>query len=374
MNRDDEHALRFGRRPFLAGLLGAGLFGCGGGEESIRERWVSGVELGDGAFGIGVLTSPESTPRSIPTTFRGHGLAVHPISPSTVVFFARRPGELGVVVDVERGVVLGTFRVAPGRQMQGHGCFSGDGALLFASEADSTSGAGKIVVRETSTYAIVDELDTGGIGPHQIDLMPDQQTIVVANGGILELGGVKQNLDTMVSSLAYVDVLSRTIREKHSVPEPKASIRHMAITPDGVVALGIQVERAAAGHQNIVPLGATHRAGEDIRLLEEGLDFVQRLNDYVGAVAVCSAERVAGFTSPQGDVAAFWNVDSGAWIGQHAFADVCGIAPSNDGRHFLLSSSIGEVRTLRASDLMEVRTERRRSDTMHFDNHLVVTG
>ena len=95
------------------------------------------------------------------------------------------------------------------------------------------------------------------------------------------------------------------------------------------------------------------------------------MNDYVGSVAVSAGARVAGFTSPRGDVATFWHLDSGGYLGLHQLVDASGLAESTDRGHFVLSSSVGEVRTLQATDLVEARSARRRFEDVRWDNHLV---
>ena len=288
--------------------------------------------------------------------------------------FGRRPGTRSAVVDVVRGHVETTFTAAPGCAFQGHGFFTPDGRYLVTSEADTVTAAGKLGIRETDTYSLLGQVDTYGIGPHEIQLMPDDATVVIANGGLLtrpETGTQVLNLDTMDSSLTYIDLETGELLEQRRVPEPKASIRHLDVTHDGAVAFGVQLQREALDHERVVALTGIHRQGEEALLFEDGLDRVELMNDYVGSVAVSTGARVAGFTSPRGDVATFWQLDSGEYLGLHQLVDSSGLAESTDRGHFVLSSSVGEVRTLRASDLTEVRSARRRFEDVRWDNHLV---
>ena len=71
------------------------------------------------------------------------------------------------------------------RAMQRIDQFSADGSLLYATENAFDSGEGRI-----GLYAADDgfrrrgEFASHGIGPHQLCLAPDGQTLLVANGGI----------------------------------------------------------------------------------------------------------------------------------------------------------------------------------------------
>ncbi|MEM6733398.1 MAG: DUF1513 domain-containing protein, partial [Myxococcota bacterium] len=266
------------------------------------------------------------------------------------------------------------FDAAAEHSLMGHGFFSSDGALLYTVEAHNETGAGKLVVRDADRWAPVGALDTQGIGPHQAQLMPDGTTAVVANGGILtrpETGRQKLNLDTMESSLTYIELATGVVVERQTVLETKSSIRHLEVADDGTVAFGVQVQRDATEHNAVVPLAAVHRMGSEVSMLDTGIEAVAAMNDYVGSVAVNSTTRIAGFTSPRGDRAAFWNVDSGAFVGEHALADVSGITVSRDQSTFIVSNSLGELRHLDAESAREDRSARSEHPNIRWDNHLI---
>lgn len=374
--------LRLDRRRFIEGLAAAamlpagGILGCGAsaGNSEPRTLWLSAQGDEEATFGLAASPDPHVDALQIPTGFRGHDVAQHPTRPWEVVLFGRRPGTSSAAIDVSGRRVETTFSSTTGRAFQGHGFFTPDGLYLITSEADTVSGAGWLGIRETDTYSLVGEVETFGIGPHQVLLLADGRTAVVANGGLLtrpETGSEVLNLDTMDSTLAYVDLESGGLVSEHRAAVPKGSIRHMDVTDEGAVVIGIQVQRDALSHDDVVPLAGIHRQGDEIVLFDDGLDGVALMNDYIGSVAVCSDARVGGFTSPRGDVTLFWDLDTGAQLGMHRLVDCSGIAESPDRGHFIISSSLGEVRTLRASDLDEVRSARKRFNDVRWDNHLI---
>lgn len=372
------------RRCFLRGLAAASLLPAAGlelacGSPSREEPglsgsyWVSAQGDDEASWGLVALPTREGAPLFVTTDFRGHDVARHPTRPSRVVLFGRRPANRSAVIDLEDRRIAATIEALPDHTFQGHGFFSRDGALLCTAEAHRESGDGKLVLRETGDYSATRVIETGGIGPHEVALMPDGATAVVANGGLLtrpETGREVLNLATMDSSLCYVDLATGELLEQHRVAEPKSSIRHLDVTADGTVALGIQLQREALTHQDPVPLTGTHRRGSDIRLFEDGAELLPLLNDYVGSVAVCTETRVAGFTSPRGNIALFWDVDSGKHLAAHELADCCGLSASGDGETFALSSSLGQVRVLSVTDLREKR-KRRRVEPIQWDNHMI---
>jgi len=219
--------------------------------------------------------------------FRGHGISLHPRKRNTVVMYSRRPGTEGIEVDLITGLVNRRLSCQVNRHLMGHGCFSPDGHLLLTTEADLQSTRGLIVVRDSQSYKVLAEFDSGGIGPHELSLLPDGKTLVVANGGIHthpDSGRKKLNLDTMASNLAYIDLTSGSIIDRFSVQDPKASIRHLNVAPDGTVAFAMQMQRSASNHNQAVPLGGVQRPGKALQLFDNPEQVIFRMNDYAGSV------------------------------------------------------------------------------------------
>ena len=290
--------------------------------------------------------------------------------------YARRPGSIGIEVDLKTGHIDQRFQCPPDHHLFGHGCFSADGKTLFTSEANYRTGEGKIGIRDSLTYQRLGEYDSHGIGPHEIKLMPDGKTLVIANGGLQthpETSRKTLNLDTMQSSLTYLDLENGQKVGEFHVPEAKASIRHLDVAEDGTVAIATQVQREAMDHNDLVPLAAVHKPGSTIELLEDPAVLIHQMKDYMGSVAINNKTRIAGFTSPRGNVAAFWNMDDRQFVAYHALHDVCGLAVSQDQKHFVISNSNGELRFLDAATLKENKNKRLRYPSMHWDNHLLTT-
>jgi hypothetical protein len=271
-------------------------------------------------------------------------------------------------VDVAERRVLRELHAPRGRVLQGHAIFSRDGARVLATEADARTGAGSVGVWRVADGARLGALSTSGIGPHELLLLADGRTLAVANGGILtrpETGREKLNLDTMASSLVYLDIETGAVLDEARVAEEKASIRHLAVFSDGRVAFGAQLQREAAGHARPVPLCGLHRRGEAPVLLDEGLALAARLEDYVGSVAASDAAGLAAFTSPRGNIALFFDARTGRLAGHLELVDVCGVSARGEG--FGVSSSVGLLAEVRGASIA-----RRREADLRWDNHLLI--
>ena len=158
--------------------------------------------------------------RVVPMPARGHSFAIDAAGGRAVVF-GRQPGffALGFGLGAAGPVELD---LPQDRHFFGHGAFFDDGRLLAATENDFDGGRGVLGIYDASAggaYRRVGEFDCGGIGPHEVLLLPDGKTLCVANGGILthpDYGKLELNLDTMRPSLAYLDAASGKLLERWS--------------------------------------------------------------------------------------------------------------------------------------------------------------
>lgn len=362
------------RRGLLAGLstLAVLPLGCDDETETV-ERWISAQGDEQDTYGL-VIATADGRATTLESGFRGHGVTVDPANPRRAVMMGRRPGEYGIVVDLHRGAIVHRFESVSQRRFAGHGVFTGDGTRLVTTEADVQTGQGTIGIRDGTTFELVGEIPTHGIGPHELALMPDGETVVVGNGGILtrpETGADKLNLDTMRSTLTYVDLSTGAMISEHLVPEAKASIRHLAVAEDGTVVAVMQVQREVLQDSEPRPLIAVHAPGGTLEVLEDGLELSTAMRDYAGGVAVDDRTRLAAVTSPRGSVVAFWNIDSGRLVGQVAFDDVSGVTVSPTRRHFVVSGSGGQVRAIDPETLQDIAEARVRFDGVRWDNHML---
>ena len=305
---------------------------------------------------------------------RGHDVVQHPLRPDSVLMVARRPGRQLVEIDLASGEVLQRVHCQAGLHLNGHACFSLDGRYLFTTESDIAAGHGRLIVRDGSDYRLLAQFDSHGIGPHELQFMPDGRTLAVANGGLLthpDSGRTLLNPDTMRSSLSLIDSHNGELLNDFHVAEPKASIRHLDVSQQGDISVALQMQRSASHHQHLAPLAALLPAGgQQLKVLGEPETLLWHCNDYMGSTRINNLSRISGFTSPRGDIALFWHLDSGQLAGFHRLHDVCGLTVSLDQRQFILSSSSGHVRQLDAFTLQELPDSRMHLPGISWDNHL----
>lgn len=348
------------RRTLLKGLAAAAILPVRGWAAVGAPHWVAAAKLRDGSHALlGIGHGGEATFK-LPLPARGHAAATHPYR-AEVVAFARRPGTFGLVIDCRSGSAIRRLTPPEGRQFNGHGAFSADGTRLFTSEVVAEGSVGRIGVWDVrGGYQRLGEWDSGGIGPHELRLLPDGG-LAVANGGIETDPTDRRplNLDRMQPNLAILDAEGRPVLIRELPPAlAQNSIRHLALTKDGV-AFAMQWQGDAA--QPVPLLGrAIGKAEIEVHAPQDADIFAMK--GYAGSIAA-AADMIA-MTSPVGGVVMFHD-DSGAHLTTLRRADICGVA-SRDAATFALTDGGGAVW---AGDPTGLRLLARHD--LSWDNHLV---
>jgi uncharacterized protein len=338
-----------------------GLLYLGARNDAAGEPHVSGFD-GTGA------------PRlDLPLAGRGHAFAVHPRRPEAVLF-ARRPGRTALVVDLERGRPLATIDAAPGRHFCGHGAYIREGALLCATEETDEAGRGRVGRYDPAQgYRRIGESPSYGVGPHEMAVLADGQTLVVANGGIVtdaDAPGVKLERDRMRPSLALIDARDGRLLTEACLAEPlwRLSLRHLAIGRGDVIAVAAQDEGDVA---DLLPLAAVWRGRAGLEMLDAGPSVTTRMRGYCGAAAMDTGGTLLGISCPRGGVAVFWDLATARVLGTVDLPDGCGIASDAAGE-FLLSSGRGGVVRVALPECRVTPLPAGFVARARWDNHLAV--
>jgi len=351
-----------GRRTFLraagAGFAATLLPSAAKALAETHAVFASAYRDRSGAFGIALLSEDGAIVHDYALPTRGHDL-VHQPNGNMLVAFARRPGTFAALFDLGRLREPATMTASAGRHFYGHGAFSADGRLLYATENDFDAARGVIGLYDaTDDFARIGEFDTYGTGPHDMALLPDGRTLVVANGGIEthpDYPRAKLNVPTMAPNLSFIDAETGDLLARHTLPPAmhKLSIRHLALDRDGTAWFACQNEGEIAEPVQLIGR-ASIRSGT-FELIDLPERATGSLRGYVGSIEAHPETGHIAISSPRGGVAYAFDPASGAILATLNDPDLCGIAPSGAG--FLYSSGDGLFGTARHD--------------VGFDNHLI---
>ncbi len=311
---------------------------------------------------------PPATLAKIRLPARGHATCVSPSGEKSVLV-GRRPATW--MVAMERS--FDTLRprwitVQEERHFLGHAVFSQDEKFLYATENSYQEGRGVIGVYRTVDYQRIGELASGGIGPHELRLMPDGKQLMVANGGILTHSSrprEKLNLDRMQPNLSRIELSTGRITGQWYLGDRLLSIRHLDIDAQGDVWVGCQYQATLL---DPIPLVARLRRQSNLEVVQATPNQWRKLNGYCGSVACHPALPLVAVSSPRGDHILFWHIDDRELYGMVKIRDVCGIAMPADRAECLASNGKGELYSVSLDKSLEIRLIRH--SPLKWDNHL----
>jgi hypothetical protein len=253
-----------------------------------------------------------------------------------------------MLASAKDGAVRARLEPPDGFTFNGHGAFSADGRLLFATASRQEDDSGWLIVLDGANgWRAAAKWRTGGRDPHELLRLGD--ALVVANGGLPD-GRPAKNPQEVDTSLAWIDARSGELRNLQRPPEElrRVSLRHMTIVQGRAFVVG-QDQGPAADRPPLLAMSDGRRL---VYIATPPLD------GYCGSVA--GSHAALCITSPRAG-RAFVLDASGAVQASCEMADVCGVAPTPaDG--FLLTSGRGQLRLVRAGAGAA-------TPGLHWDNH-----
>lgn len=304
---------------------------------------------------------------------RGHAAAYHAATGACVTF-ARRPGKFALAFNKNRksdGYETQLILPEANRHFYGHGLFSADGRLLYATENNYADATGIISVRDVAgRYRHIGEFSSYGTGPHELCLLPDNKTLVVANGGIAthpDSGRTKLNLATMAPNISYIDSQTGELLEQYQLPKTlhQLSIRHMSVVGADVLAFGCQYQGPALDQPALIGF---HKRGHALEIHAAPASIQPQLKNYIGSIATSHDSNVVAASAPRGGLITYWDASSCSYIGQTRLRDGCGIAPIPAPKQFMLTSGSGIIGI--GGPETPFHSPDNRPDKIHWDNHV----
>lgn len=322
--------------------------------------FASGFRAPDGTYGLATVSVRGEVIDRIALPARAHGLSYCKVT-GRAVAFARRPGTFAMIFDPAGRAEPVVIHSPEDRHFYGHGHFSPDGRILYASENDFDGNRGMIGLYDaTDDFRRIGEFDAHGIGTHDMTVSDDGKLLVIANGGIEthpDFGRTKLNLDRMEPTLVILDAATGALVQRHTLPPrlSRLSTRHLDIDAKGRIWFACQYE----GPRNDLPPLAGHFApGEDLTFLQLPQQTTELLANYVGAIAINRAENLVGLTSPVGNAAVIVDAGNGRVLAEQVIRDAAGVAPAPEG--MAVSSYTGELCRTRSN--------------LAWDQHLIRIG
>lgn len=352
----------------VAGGIGATLLGCSllpRKADHGPEHFTGAIGLPNGEYAVGAIDRQGQPLWQAPVGTRCHSGCNRP-GAAQVLFFERRPGWSFYVFDQSSGARVQHVEAAPGEHFVGHGVFSPDGRWLYAAASRYDAGEGIIAVYDAdNAYLRVDTFELGGIGPHQLTLHPDGETLVIGLGGILthpDYDRIKLNLDTMDPALILMNRRSGQVIGRFHPSRHQQSARHVDVSPAGEVYVAYQYQGPL--YQKPALLARLDRG--ELREYRFDEDTQAALANYIASVIAHPENDLVAAASPVGGTAIIFDGRSGKLLARASIADCAGVQALAGG-DFLISTGQGKLVRLGATG---VPREIARLP-VYWDHHLV---
>lgn len=362
------------RRGFLIGALmtlGTARQALGAAGEALSPRealYASAARRADGSYAVLILAEDGRILREIPLEARAHDIAIDPVRRRAVVF-ARRPGFFALAFDIDGRRPPDLFAPREDRHFYGHGAFSRDGRLVYATEHDVDTGEGVIGIYDAASLARIGEFPSCGVGPHEAIMLADGATLAVANGGFGNdpaTGRESIGIADMAPNVSFIDVATGSLVARQEMPAAVnlLSVRHLVETPAGDIWFGCQWQGGLEDTPQL--LG---RVGRDrpVTLLEDAPPHGIALKGYVGAVAVSADGRLLAASAPLAGRILYADTTTGRVVHEVAIRDSSGVTPGSGPSAFAMSTGQGVVH-IEAAD--GSRPTEVAFSGLEFDNHL----
>ncbi|MFO0559343.1 MAG: DUF1513 domain-containing protein [Polyangiales bacterium] len=287
------------------------------------------------------LDHPARGVMSFSMRFLPHGFAFDPSRSSRVAVFEKK-GPGACVIDVTTGVIERELASGEGRHFYGHGAFSPDATLLYATESVLTEGGrGELVVRDAKTLEHLGALSTHGFSPHDCVLLDDGKTMVVANGG-----GAIGVRGSSLPCVTYIEFATGKLLEKIPLPSPTINAGHVAVSKRGDLVI-VSAPRDGVEGGDVAQGAVTLRlAKRKPFVIERPRELVARMIGETLSVAIDAESTLALTTHPLGDCVSAWSLADGSSRGVLELPVARGVALTLDGREFVVSHKHGDAMAL----------------------------
>ncbi|MCY7293991.1 DUF1513 domain-containing protein [Alteromonas sp. a30] len=372
------------RRQFLLGSSSAALVAmmlpsC---SANSQQQWmVSSASDNQGKHYVAAVDIDGYLISRVALPARGHDTLALPHKPGHALVFARSPNTFAMEINFITGHITHQFECGNDTYFCGHGALSADGSKLFTSENQLNHNQGMIVVRDTQSYQVLNRFASGGISPHELVMLPNSNTLAVANSGIVSVYGNSNSVDTPASkvtsrhftqsNLAYIDADSGRVIAKLNAPEAGQSIRHLDVSPEGKVYIGMQYEGDTLkdSHKNQSPkqmsLIYSHQGNEGLKASKASELQMQRIQHQTSSVKVLN--NLLAVTCPQSHCITFLHADSLEVIEQQEYQGAAGLTAINN--MLVASNREGKLRIYNNKVNLKYATEQTVA-SLRFDSHM----
>lgn len=278
------------------------------------------------------LDAAQPAPCFIATEFLPHGIAFDPRDSHRAAIFEKK-GPGACIIDLQARQITTSIPTSTTRRFYGHGAFSADGSLLYATETCLDRDlAGVLVVRDAQTFVELGTLPTYGAAPHDCRLIHEGKTMVVANGG-----GDLNTPGSAPACVTYIDLASGKLLQRVKLSSPRINAGHIDVTAAADLVIVSAPRDGMKDPNNQLGAVSLRTKARALKTLSEPKAVVSRMRGETLSVVINESTRVALTTHPLGDCVSIWHLDTASCLGTLDLKEPRGVALTLDGKWYLIS-------------------------------------
>jgi hypothetical protein len=268
--------------------------------------------------------------QEIPMPFFPHSFEANPAAPNRVVVFEKW-GRHIAEIDIAALSLIRVTEAPAGRRFFGHGAHSGK--YIYATQMDDGGGRGLLAVMESTSHAVVNEIETHGAFPHDCQWLSGANTLLVVNSRkSAKADAHPENF----SSLAWLDAESGKCLKQQFIETRKFGYAHLAQSADGYRVLAGSYDSKQDGSQPL--LAVIHPEGTVREFDMAGAVAERLLGEALSLYLDEQSARVVA-TLPNASRVQAWNYRTGKFMGQAIVGEPRGLAYSKVLDKLLVSSA-----------------------------------
>ncbi|MCB9932535.1 MAG: DUF1513 domain-containing protein [Planctomycetes bacterium] len=263
--------------------------------------------------------------------FLAHGVIKNPNANHKVLVFEKK-GPGGAEIDLKENTIVTRIKPDKGCAFYGHGAYSKDGKLVYATEYDEETYEGKMTIRDAADFKLVGEFPTHGEWPHDCQFIDDGKTVAITNGGGNIEGGALPNV-------TYVEVGTGKLLEKITFDSELMNSGHLVISNNGDLAVAHAMREGLDTREALGAISLRPKDGK-FKTMITPADVTGAMKGETLSLCMHHEQKVVAATNPYGKptgIITFWNYETQKYVDKLELEQPRGVALSLDKKFWVVT-------------------------------------
>lgn len=263
--------------------------------------------------------------------FLAHGVIKNPNANHKVLVFEKK-GPGGAEIDLKDNKLLGRIKPDKGCAFYGHGAYSKDGKLVYATEYDEETYAGKMTIRDATDFKLVGEFPTHGEWPHDCQFIDDGKVVAITNGGGNIEGGA-------VPNVTYVEVGTGKLLEKIEFESELMNSGHLMISDNGDLAVAHAMREGLDTREALGAISLRPKEGK-FKTMITPAEVTGAMKGETLSLCMLPEKKVVAATNPYGaptGIVTFWNYETQKYVAKLELEQPRGVALTLDKKFWVIT-------------------------------------